>query len=171
MSHRDLGYHDHAVTVFLPAFGQLIDHDMALGGESKDPATGSEPKCCQVPPDRRHPACWPIDIPPNDPFYSLFRQRCLEFARSATGLKEQCKLGSRSTFNAVTSYIDANFVYGSDEETAASLRAFRGGLLRSNPHFRNRGLKDLLPPKTDNPDDGCMRPNRDLHCFIAGTFL
>ena len=34
-NHRDLGYHDHAVTVFLPAWGQLIDHDMTLGGESK----------------------------------------------------------------------------------------------------------------------------------------
>lgn len=33
--HRDLGYHDHAVTVFLPAFGQLIDHDMAAGAETK----------------------------------------------------------------------------------------------------------------------------------------
>lgn len=33
--HRDLGFHDHAVTVFLPAFGQLIDHDMALGAETK----------------------------------------------------------------------------------------------------------------------------------------
>lgn len=33
--HRDLGYHDHAVTVFLPAFGQLIDHDMASGAETK----------------------------------------------------------------------------------------------------------------------------------------
>jgi hypothetical protein len=33
--HRDLGFHDHAVTVFLPAFGQLIDHDMASGAETK----------------------------------------------------------------------------------------------------------------------------------------
>ena len=33
--HRDLGYHDHAVTVFLPAFGQLIDHDMASVADTK----------------------------------------------------------------------------------------------------------------------------------------
>ena len=35
VAHRDLGYHDHAVTVYLPAWGQLIDHDMTQGGESK----------------------------------------------------------------------------------------------------------------------------------------
>ena len=34
-NHRDFGYHDHAVTVYLPAWGQLIDHDMVQGGESK----------------------------------------------------------------------------------------------------------------------------------------
>ena len=33
--HRDMGYHDHAITVFLPAFGQLIDHDLTRGADSK----------------------------------------------------------------------------------------------------------------------------------------
>lgn len=35
LTHKDLGFHDHAVTVYLPAWGQLIDHDMAMGSESK----------------------------------------------------------------------------------------------------------------------------------------
>ena len=35
LTHKDLGFHDHAVTVYLPAWGQLIDHDMAMGAESK----------------------------------------------------------------------------------------------------------------------------------------
>ena len=39
VAHRDLGYHDHAVTVYLPAWGQLIDHDMTQGGESKGKGT------------------------------------------------------------------------------------------------------------------------------------
>ena len=55
--------------------------------------TDAEPKCCDRPPEQRHPACWPIDIPPQDPFYSLFRRRCMEFVRSAAGLEEYCKLG------------------------------------------------------------------------------
>ena len=32
--HRDLGFHDHAVTTFLPAWGQMIDHDMARGADT-----------------------------------------------------------------------------------------------------------------------------------------
>jgi hypothetical protein len=35
INHRDFGFHDHAVTVYLPAWGQLIDHDMTMGAESK----------------------------------------------------------------------------------------------------------------------------------------
>ena len=58
-----------------------------------DPHTNSEPKCCNVPIEQRHQACWPIDIPSNDPFYSLFRRTCLDFVRSGTGVREQCKLG------------------------------------------------------------------------------
>jgi hypothetical protein len=35
LTHKDMGFHDHAVTIYLPAWGQLIDHDMAMGAESK----------------------------------------------------------------------------------------------------------------------------------------
>ena len=133
-----------------------------------DPRTNAEPKCCDVSPDRRHPACWPIDIPSNDPFYSLFGRRCLEFVRSATGLKDKCKLGSRSTFNTVTSFLDASFVYGTNKETANKLRTFRAGWLKSNSALRNLGLKDLLPARTENPDENCKRPSQDLFCFEAG---
>ena len=76
-----------------------------------DPRTNAEPKCCDVAPDSRHPACWPIDIPIDDPFYSLFGRRCLEFVRSATGLKDQCKLGTRfhisDSFAAPTEWINS----------------------------------------------------------------
>ena len=80
-------------------------------------------------------------------------------------------IGSRATFNSVTSHLDANFVYGSDQETAKKLRTFRGGLLKSNPVFRSRGLKDLLPSKVQDPDGGCPRPSRDVFCFEAGLFF
>ena len=68
----------------------------------------------------------------------------------------------------MTSMLDANFIYGSDQETAKKLRTFRGGQLRSNPVLRGRGLKDLLPSKTVDPDAGCPRPGRDVFCFEAG---
>ena len=30
--HRDLGFHDHAVTTLIIAWSQMIDHDIAFGG-------------------------------------------------------------------------------------------------------------------------------------------
>ena len=58
-----------------------------------DRTTDSDPACCDKSPKERHAACWPIEIPENDPFYSLFRRRCMEFVRSASSLKPECKLG------------------------------------------------------------------------------
>ncbi|MPC88770.1 Peroxidasin [Portunus trituberculatus] len=29
-------------------------------------------------------------------------------------------------------------------------------------------MKDLLPLKLNEPDEGCIRPNRDVYCFDAG---
>ena len=33
--HRDMGYHDHAVTVFLISWGQSVDHDMTFTADTK----------------------------------------------------------------------------------------------------------------------------------------
>ena len=81
-------------------------------------------------------------------------------------------LGSRSTFNTVTSILDASFVYGSDEKTMQKVRLFKGGLLKSNPLHHGKGLKDLLPSNHDDPDAGCKRPHRDSpSCFLAGNII
>lgn len=77
-------------------------------------------------------------------------------------------LGTRSTMNTITSILDANFVYGASKESADKLRTFQGGFLASNPENRHLGLKDLLPPKLESPDSGCVRPNNDTYCFMAG---
>lgn len=76
--------------------------------------------------------------------------------------------GPRSHLNLISSVIDANFIYGSDKETADGLRTLKGGLLKSTPMFREHGLKDLLPLKLENPDDGCIRATPDTYCFMAG---
>ena len=76
--------------------------------------------------------------------------------------------GPRSTMNIITSTLDANFIYGSSKETADKLRRFQGGLLKTNSAHHHLGLKDLLPPKLESPDAGCVRPNKDSYCFLAG---
>jgi hypothetical protein len=79
--------------------------------------------------------------------------------------------GPRSHLNLISSVLDANWIYGTDKETADNLRTFKGGLLKSTPMFRQHGLKDLLPLKLDNPDDGCIRATPDTYCFMAGKNL
>jgi hypothetical protein len=39
--HRDEGFHDHAVTVMLVAWGQAIDHDITFASESKSESHSS----------------------------------------------------------------------------------------------------------------------------------
>lgn len=164
--HRDEGLHDHAVTIMTVAWGQAIDHDFTLTAENRLKTTKMEPKCCDE--DRNHPDCLPIHIPDNDPFFSLFRQSCISVTRSRQGIRYGCKLGPRSQINEVTSYLDGNWIYGSDPKNAKRIRLMRGGLMKSLPVFREYGMKDLLPLKLDDPDDGCIRPNKDVYCFDAG---
>jgi hypothetical protein len=46
---QDEGFHDHAVTNLLVTWGQYLDHDITLTGETKDDA-GKTPNCCQAGP-------------------------------------------------------------------------------------------------------------------------
>lgn len=55
--------------------------------------TDTDPLCCDVPENKRNEECYPVEIPAKDPFYALFRRRCMEFVRSASSLKGECKLG------------------------------------------------------------------------------
>ena len=43
--------------------------------------------------DLSHGKCIPIEIPKDDPFYSRFRQRCMQFARSAPACRTDGRLG------------------------------------------------------------------------------
>ena len=54
-----------------------------------------------------------------------------------------------------------------------SLRSGYGGQLRMNPVMRHYGLKDLLPAKTDIPNEGCTHreENGNLFCFDAGMII
>jgi len=159
--HRDEKVHEHSISLLMVAWGQFIDHDITLTAETEDV------KCCKGP-NVTHPSCLPIQIPSDDPFYSRHRQGCMEFVRSRSGLRSKCKLGPREQFNQVSSIIDANTVYSNDETTLRKLRTYEGGRMKTLPVFKEQGLKDLLPLNLENPDRGCIRPNRDVFCFLTG---
>jgi len=146
-------------------WGQFTDHDISLTSESKDAKTGKTPKCCD---GSQHPSCLPIEIPADDKFYSKYGQRCINFVRSPNGLRQNCALGTRSTFNILSSILDGNTVYSNSEETLENLRSFKGGQFKMLPVFDQFGLKPLLPLKLEKPNEGCIRPGEDVYCFFAG---
>ncbi|KAJ8673332.1 hypothetical protein QAD02_004594 [Eretmocerus hayati] len=167
--HSDEGYHDHAGTVMVIAWGQFMDHDYTLTATPLDPYNRNDPEeCCHRSPEEKNPYCYEITIPEDDPFYHVFHVRCQDFVRAFPGVRPGCRLGSRVPFNLLSGVLDGNTVYGIDDHFARKLRTGYEGLLRMNPVFEEYGLKDLLPLKLDIPDEGCTRPNASMFCFDAG---
>ncbi|KAG9509175.1 Chorion peroxidase, partial [Fragariocoptes setiger] len=183
--HVDIDVPSSDVTNLFMSWGQLVDHDMALAAP---PA--AEHTCCPSEGDsgdehetmkRRHDdythtikratnnsdLCMPIEVAPDDPFYSQFNVRCLDFRRSLAGVRENCALGVRAQIDSLSAMIDANFIYGTSEQQAAQLRTFSRGQLRTWPFF-GAARKPLLPPKIELPDENCHNRPAHLFCFISG---
>jgi peroxidase len=76
---------------------------------------------------QQHPACTPIDIPANDPFYSEFNRTCMNFVRNAASPTYGCVLGPREQANQVTHFIDASHIYGSTASRARLVRSKQKG--------------------------------------------
>jgi len=160
-AHRDVNRHEHSISILLVAWGQFVDHDITLTAETDDL------KCCKGV-NVTHPSCMPIQIPSNDGFYSHHKQTCINFVRSRAGLRSGCKLGPREQINEVSSTLDANTVYSNDPDKIRKLRSYENGRLKTLPIFNDIGLKAMLPLNLENPDRGCIRPNREVFCFLAG---
>ncbi|UYV81041.1 hypothetical protein LAZ67_19002604 [Cordylochernes scorpioides] len=131
MTHHDMSVRDQRHNILLVFWGQMIDHDMTLAAGTLD-TERNDIECCKYAPADQHPNCMNIPVPSDDPFYKFYNRRCLDFARIWPGPKEGCPLGPRSQINTVSSFLDANFVYGSNQEVATRLREFRGGDERVN---------------------------------------
>lgn len=164
-AHQFESAHDKAVTLLLVAWGQYIDHDITLSAEIKDPVTKKTPRCCD---GVQLKECLPIEIPHNDPFYSKYNQKCMNFVRFSAGLRRHCRLGPRESFNLVTSTLDAGTTYSNSAEKLHELRSFEGGKLKMLPFFERFGLRELLPLNLREPDEGCIRPSQDIYCFLSG---
>jgi hypothetical protein len=90
-----------------------------------------------------------IPLPADHPARQRYRQTKMYVARTEPDLSRSAKDdGTPPTYiNEVTSWWDASQIYGSDEETAKRLRAFRRGELKLDPTGRlptdNHGLDDV----------------------------
>lgn len=112
----------------------------------------------------QHPSCLPIEVSPDDWFLAPLGIRCIEFIRSAPSTRIDCDLGYREQINQATSFLDASTVYGSDIETADSMRTFRKGKLH---YGRPQGREPLRPP--DPPGgDICRSGALSSDCLQGG---
>lgn len=153
-------------THVLMQWGQFMDHDMTRTAISRT-FNGRGISCCnrefEQNPKLLHPACLPIDVPVDDPFYSKFGSTCMSFVRSAPAPSTMCTIGPREQLNQDTPFLDAGQVYGSTEESANDLRTFEGGKLRVSIVDG----RDFLP-QTDTIENCNIPPDSGLKCFLAG---
>ncbi|XP_058057082.1 chorion peroxidase-like [Anopheles bellator] len=126
---------DPKFNLLMMQFGQFVSHDITRSVSVR--SGKDEIQCCSsdhsaaLPAEQAHFACLPIEVSPDDPFYSKFGIRCLNFVRLALARDGECRVGYGKQVDVITHFIDASMVYGSDRETADSLRTFSGGRLRS----------------------------------------
>ncbi|NXY89626.1 PERE peroxidase, partial [Alcedo cyanopectus] len=154
---------DQEVSLFFMQWGQWIAHDLDLspfsgtGGSSDDQC---ETECAFDPP------CFPIKFPPDDP--RMPTRPCMPFTQSASVCSP--RTFTREQINAVTSFLDASMVYGSDESVSRSIRNLTNqlGLMAVNQNFTDEGL-DLLPFE-NSTNSVCVLTNEtaNIPCFKAG---
>lgn len=134
-------------------YGQFISHDIQFNALSKG-YRGSNLNCCERP---NRIGCFPIEIPPGDPFFT--NRTCLNLVRALPTPNLECVLGVREQLNQNTHFLDASQVYGSDKSSSDSLRTFSEGLMKTN--------SDLLPSNS-GPNAGCTITVQSRPCFRAG---
>ena len=138
MVHRESSDDTPPFTMMVMQWGQYLDHDLTSTPQTRG-FNNSIVKCCSPDgkpksEDLQHPDCAPIQIPPNDPFYTQHNVTCMEFIRSSPAPRKDCSLGPRDPINQVTSFIDASSIYGSTIEEQRALRLGRIGKLKSLFH-------------------------------------
>ena len=127
-------------------------------------------QCCAskntaaLPKERRHFACFPIEVSENDDFYSIFGIRCMNFVRLSLAPNTNCRASYGKQRSKVTHFLDASTVYGSNAETARELRLFQGGKLRMFNDFGH----DLLPLTQDK--QACNIDAPGIMCFKSGKW-
>lgn len=149
-------------TNMVTQFGEFLSH-----GLIRTPMTTTETKgminCCPITVPQ-HPACLPIPIPRDDPFFSKFGITCLNFVRSAKCT--ECDFGPRNQMNQISAFIDGSQIYGNDDDEIKRLRrAGSKGLLE----FIFNERAGVLLPETINPQtDQCSNITENRICFMAG---
>ncbi|XP_071450050.1 salivary peroxidase/catechol oxidase-like [Hetaerina americana] len=167
----------------LMQWSQVITHDVGYQ-EEKTNEDGSSIECCkhgewhgmemEGPPED---TCLPILIPKDDPYYSKYGSRCMNFVRSEwTDCNVQPTEDAEETdeddhsvqqINHVSSFMDLSVIYGDDLEILNKLRLWKNGLLKTRSvhsyplkndqhHYKKKreAPEDGGEPENDPPGDG-----------------
>ncbi|MGH0130579.1 UNVERIFIED_CONTAM: hypothetical protein FKN15_015430 [Acipenser sinensis] len=140
---------DNDFAYMLVLFGQWTDHDLGITPTSPSVRSFNKGIHCDESCDQASP-CFPIKIPPNDTRIHD-TDSCIPFFRSApacgTGTTGYMfgNANTREQINALTSFVDASMVYGSEEPLSRKLRNLKSdlGLMAVNDEFRDDGLEFL----------------------------
>ncbi|XP_071066642.1 lactoperoxidase isoform X2 [Dasypus novemcinctus] len=163
------GVLDQNTSLLFMQWGQIVDHDMDFApdtelGSSEYSKAQCDEHCIQG------DNCFPIMLPPTDPKVKT-QGKCMPFFRAGFVCPTPpFQSLAREQINALTSFLDANFVYGSEPSLAARLRNLSSplGLLAVNQEVSDHGLP-LLPFDSKKPSP-CEFINTTAHvpCFLAG---
>ncbi|NWH70528.1 PERM Myeloperoxidase, partial [Piaya cayana] len=155
---------DQELSLVFMHWGQWVDHDIDLAPSSGAGASlelHCETDCAFSPP------CFPIKFPADDP-RMLRSNSCMPFIQSASVCNP--RTFTREQINAVSSFIDASTVYGSEDSVAKSIRNLTNllGLMAVNQNFTDAGLE--LLPFENKTKSVCVLTNKSMNipCFKAG---
>ncbi|XP_047402153.1 lactoperoxidase isoform X1 [Sciurus carolinensis] len=150
-------------------WGQIVDHDLDFApsmepGSSEYSRMQCDEYCIQG------DNCFPIMFPPNDPKLET-QGKCMPFFRAGFICPTPPYQSlAREQINALTSFLDASLVYGSELSLANKLRNLSSplGLMAVNEEVSDHGLP-YLPFVTKKPSP-CEFINKTAHvpCFLAG---
>ncbi|KAL4231391.1 hypothetical protein ACF0H5_008970 [Mactra antiquata] len=147
---------DPDISLFVMQWGQMIDHDLTDTAIAKG-ANDATVICCNLTREvlMKRPECFPINIVPGD---QRFKEPCMNFVRSIAGHSDSCDMGRRNQLNQASSFLDASFLYGHNDEDAAKIRSFHNGKLKmTNQGLFPAGLEDQSHCELQNPGDYCMK--------------
>ncbi|XP_053407906.1 peroxidase-like [Mercenaria mercenaria] len=142
---------------FVQQWGQMLDHDItdtAFARGTDDAAI----MCCDLPPERlmERLECFPIPVEPGDERFQ--NQACLTFVRSTAAPGDDCEIGRRQQLNQATSFIDASFLYGHNDEDARQIRSFMDGKLKITMEgLFPGGQEDLTHCQLSDSNEFCMK--------------
>ncbi|XP_011809092.1 PREDICTED: lactoperoxidase isoform X1 [Colobus angolensis palliatus] len=163
------GVLDQNRSLFFMQWGQIVDHDLDFApdtelGSSEYSKAQCDEYCIQG------DNCFPIMFPPNDPKVRT-QGKCMSFFRAGFVCPTPpYKSLAREQINALTSFLDASFVYSSEPSLASRLRNLSSplGLMAVNQEVSDHGLP-YLPYDSKKPSP-CefINTTARVPCFLAG---